>query len=64
VEVWATTSLPVPCSPVMSTLASEGPMRAMVARTGCMAGAVAIISGGWRCGGGGSRLRGAGRGAG
>jgi hypothetical protein len=30
----ATRPLPVPCSPVMSTLASEGPMRAIRSRTG------------------------------
>ena len=44
-SVRATTSFPVPCSPVTITLASEGPMRAMVCNTGCMAGADAIKSG-------------------
>ncbi len=41
----ATTSLPVPCSPVISTLASEGPTRSMSSSTGCMAADSAISSG-------------------
>ena len=43
--VCATTSLPVPCSPVMRTFASDGPMRAISSTTGRMQGAVAISSG-------------------
>src|SRR5881227_1016211 len=41
----ATTSLPVPCSPRMSTLASDGPMRSISLSTGCIAGDSAISSG-------------------
>ena len=42
-SVRATTSLPVPGSPVISTLASDGPTRAMSCSTGCIAGASAIM---------------------
>ena len=41
----ATSSFPVPCSPVMTTFAPDGPTRSMSRSTGCIAGAVAMISG-------------------
>ena len=41
-SVRATTSFPVPGSPVINTLASEGPTRAISSITGFMAGASAI----------------------
>ena len=44
-SVRATTSFPVPCSPVINTFASDGPTRVIASKTGCMAGAVAMNSG-------------------
>ena len=43
----ATSSLPVPCSPVISTFASDGPMRSMSCRIGFIFGDSAIICGRW-----------------
>ncbi len=40
----ATSSLPVPCSPVTSTFASDGPTRSMSRSTGCIAALSAISS--------------------
>src|SRR5256884_2770746 len=40
-SVLATTSLPVPCSPVTKTLASEGPICAISSMTGAIAGELA-----------------------
>ena len=44
-SVRATTSFPVPGSPVIRTLASDGPTREINCSTGCIAGDSAIISG-------------------
>ena len=44
-KVCATTSLPVPWSPVMRTFASDGPTREIVSMTACMEGALAMKSG-------------------
>ena len=44
-SVCATTSLPVPCSPVMRTFASDGPTRAISSSTGRMDGAEAMNAG-------------------
>src|SRR5690242_17374794 len=41
----ATSSLPVPCSPVMTTFASEGPTRSISCSTGCMRGESAMMRG-------------------